>query len=221
MIRALDKLVAPLRRRVMLMVGRAVVRLVADGLKLQELQLTLLAGETLDGVERLQEYGLSSHPHPGAEAAVVFVGGSRNHGLVIAVDDRRYRLKSLQPGEVALYDDQGQVVHLKRQGIAIESHAEIALKAPRIALEAPEVSIDCEGLAVAASGQVQLDTPQTAMSGDASVGKDLTVEEDASVGGTSFGSFRTIYNSHTHEQSDQVTPSAPTEPPVPQLGAGP
>jgi phage baseplate assembly protein V len=117
--RLVAKLIAPLQRRVMLMIGRAVVRAIADGGGLQVLQLSGLAGEVLDGVERFQEYGFTSHPHPGAEAAVVFVGGNRSHGIVIAVDDRLYRLVGLAEGEVALYDDQGQVVHIKRNGVRV------------------------------------------------------------------------------------------------------
>jgi phage baseplate assembly protein V len=97
-----------------MMVGRAVINLINDGLKMQEVQVTLLADEVRADVERFQEYGFTSHPVPGAEAVMVCVGGSRDHGIVIAVDDRRYRLKSLPQGEVALYDDQGQAIHLKR-----------------------------------------------------------------------------------------------------------
>lgn len=97
-----------------MMVGRAVINLVNDSLKMQELQVTLLADEVRADVERFQEYGLTSHPIPGSEAVMVCVGGARDHGIVIAVDDRRYRLKALEQGEVALYDDQGQAVHLKR-----------------------------------------------------------------------------------------------------------
>ena len=46
----------------------------------------------------------------------MFLGGNRDHGLVIAVDDRRYRLTALAAGEVALYDDLGKTLVLKRNG---------------------------------------------------------------------------------------------------------
>lgn len=119
MVNAVRKLTAPLARSLRLMVGRAVVRLVNDGLKMQSVQVSLLADEVRDDVERMQEYGFTSHPHPGAEAAVVCVGGERGHAVVIAVDDRRYRLKGLQQGEVALYTDEGDRIVLRR-GNAIE-----------------------------------------------------------------------------------------------------
>jgi phage baseplate assembly protein V len=95
-------------------VARGIIRLVSDSLKVQELQVSLLADETRDGVERFAEYGFTSHPLPGAECIVVCVGGSRDHGIAIATEDRRYRKRDLQQGEVAVYDDQEQTIHLKR-----------------------------------------------------------------------------------------------------------
>lgn len=107
------------KRRVHAMVGRAIINLVNDTLKCQETQISLLAGETQDGIERFQEYGFTSVPLPGAEAVAVFPFGDRSNGIVIACEDRRYRMKGMQGGEVALYDDQGQCVHLTRTGIVI------------------------------------------------------------------------------------------------------
>lgn len=104
----LERLLAPLKRRVMLMVSRAVVGLVNDAPAMQELQVSLFAGETRGQVERFQNCGFTSAPHPGAEAAVVFVGGNRDHGLIVAVDDRRSRIRGLQNGEVAVYTDEDQ-----------------------------------------------------------------------------------------------------------------
>lgn len=116
-IRTVTRLVAPLKRRVLLMIGRAVIKLVDDAGGIQVVQLVGLDGEILDRVERFQEYGFTSVPHAGAEAVLSAVGGDRSHGLVVAVEDRRYRLKGLAGGEMAIYDDLGQKVHLKRNGI--------------------------------------------------------------------------------------------------------
>lgn len=102
----------------MLMVARGVVQLIADDKGLQNIQVTLLADEIRDNVERFQNYGFTSVPLPGAEAAVIFVGGNRSHGLAISIDDRRYRLKNLGNGEVAIYTNEdsgtpGHRIHLK------------------------------------------------------------------------------------------------------------
>ena len=100
------RLMRELKRRVLLTVGRAVLALVDDSRKLQIVQVQGLAAETLDEVERFQQYGVTSHPHPGAECVVVAVGGMRQHSLVIAVDDRRYRIENLLRGEVCVYTDE-------------------------------------------------------------------------------------------------------------------
>jgi phage baseplate assembly protein V len=47
---------------------------------------------------------------------VLFAGGRRDHGLVVAVDDRRYRKKDLEAGEVALYHKDGASILLKADG---------------------------------------------------------------------------------------------------------
>lgn len=116
MIREFQKLLKPLASRVANLVSRAVVERVNDAPKLQEVQLSVLAEETREGVEHFQRYGFTSVPLSGAEAVVLFVGGRRDHGLVVAVDDRRHRPTGLQPGEVAVYSETGASVVLKADG---------------------------------------------------------------------------------------------------------
>lgn len=134
------------------MAARAVVSLVNDAARMQLLQIELLADETQDGVERFQDYGLTSVPHAGAEGLVLCVGGLRSHAIVIRVDDRRYRLAGLAEGEVALYDDLGQKVHLKRDGISIESPLKIEVVAPEVTVLADTISLGEGGEAVARVG---------------------------------------------------------------------
>jgi hypothetical protein len=43
-----------------------------------------------------------------AEGIAVFLGGQRNHPVVLAVDDRRHRPMGMKPGESFQYDHQGQ-----------------------------------------------------------------------------------------------------------------
>lgn len=136
----LTKLLRPLRNALANMVARAVVQLVNDAGGIQIMQLSVLEGETREGVERFQEYGFTSAPRAGAEAVVLFVGGRRDHGLVVAVDDRRYRVKGLADGEVALYNDAGARVHLKADG-TIEAGAGGTVNAVALAnLVASELS---------------------------------------------------------------------------------
>ena len=62
---------------------------------------------------------MTSVPHAGAECVTLSVGGNTDHPVVINVDDRRYRMRGLKTGEMAIYDDQGMSVHLTRGGIVI------------------------------------------------------------------------------------------------------
>lgn len=150
MMEAIRRATASMAGRIELMVGRAVIAAVNDGAQAQALQVELLADEVQDGVERFQGYGFTSHPHPGAEALAVCVGGTRSHMIVVQVEDRRYRLKNLAEGEVALFDDLGQVVHLKRDGIAIESPLKVTIDAPEIAVTGETVTVDAETVEVTA-----------------------------------------------------------------------
>lgn len=117
------KLIAPYARRISNMLARGSVTLADSSKKMQLLQVKLLAGETRDNIEHFEPYGFTSNPHPGAEPLAAFLGGDRSHGVVLVVADRRYRLVGLAEGEAALYDDQGQKVHLTRMGIVISGAA--------------------------------------------------------------------------------------------------
>ena len=103
LIRVVERLIAPLRRRVLLMVSRGVVRLVDEAPARQRLQVEGYAGEILDGVERVQEYGFTSCPPLGADAVVLACGGMRQHPIVIAVEDAPVRPDLYGVGDVALY----------------------------------------------------------------------------------------------------------------------
>lgn len=120
-LRAVERLVHGLRNRVENVVARAVVKLVDDSRGRQRVQLGVVAGETVDDGEHFQPYGFSSVPMPGSEAVVVFPGGDRGHPLVVVVDDRRFRPKDGDPGDVHLYHKDGAVILLKEGGDIVVS----------------------------------------------------------------------------------------------------
>lgn len=118
-----NRMLLSIRRRLALMVTRGVVALVNDAAKMQALQITIMDGETLDDVEHWQQYGFTAYPQAGAEALVLSVGGHRAHSVVVSCGDRRYRLTGMEGGEVAIYTDEQDKVHLKRgRVIEIETH---------------------------------------------------------------------------------------------------
>lgn len=115
--RAVSILTAPLKRRVRLMLSKAVLKLIDDDKKCQQVQAQLYADELHDDVERFQEYGFSSVPDKDAEAIAASMGGERSHMVIIATEDRRYRPKGQKRGEVVLYTLQNGVrILLKEDG---------------------------------------------------------------------------------------------------------
>lgn len=163
---SINRLLAPLRRRLALVVSRAIVTLVDDATRMQTQQLNLLAGETLEGAEHWQPYGFTYRPHTGAEALVLAVGGHRAHSVIIACADRRYRLTGLADGEVALYSDEGDRIHLKR--------------GRRIEVQTLTLQVD-------AGAEAIFNTPLARFSGDVLVGQSLNVSEDLDVLGNMTG----------------------------------
>jgi phage baseplate assembly protein V len=123
-IRDVQKLLAPLARRLRLIADRAVVTLVNDALQRQNLQLKVLADEGADDVERFQNYGHSSVPPAGSEAVVLGIGGARAGLVAIAVEDKSVRPTDLEAGDNCLYHLEGHRILLLKDGtIAIEAKA--------------------------------------------------------------------------------------------------
>lgn len=99
----IERMFAPVWRRFLLSMAKAVVRQISHGEGNQYLGLELLADEEHPKVPAMQQFGLASAPLSGSEAVVLFLGGDRANGVVVASDDPRYRPMGLEPGEVAIY----------------------------------------------------------------------------------------------------------------------
>lgn len=89
-----------------------------EGGALQRMHVRIRKG--LDDVlPYLEPYGFTARPLAGAEALLLKVGADGAGSIVLVVFDRRYRL-AMEKGEVAIYDDQGQKVHIKRDRIVVD-----------------------------------------------------------------------------------------------------
>jgi phage baseplate assembly protein V len=119
-----------LARKLARKVLRGIVSLSYDNTGIQRLQVKTLDGDVYE-LPRVQPYGLTTNPQNDAEAIVLMMDES--NGVVIAVDDRRYRLTGLAKGEVALYDDLGSKVHLQRNGkILLQAETKITIDTPDV-----------------------------------------------------------------------------------------
>lgn len=111
--RAVTQMVMPLKNRIFLLVGRGIIQAVDDKQKLQLVQAALLADEIKDQIEVFNHFGFTSNAPVGSEIIMVSVGGSRDHGVIIASEHREKRLKDLKPGESAQYNLNGKYIWLK------------------------------------------------------------------------------------------------------------
>lgn len=115
-------------RRAFIGISRGTLVKADDSKKWQEVTLRAEFDQKYSNVEVAHHYGFTSvglapaddKTSDAAEIVILFPDGNRSHPIAIVVGDRRYRLKGLKDGEVALYDDQGQKVHLTRDGILID-----------------------------------------------------------------------------------------------------
>ena len=178
-------------RRVQLMSSWGRVTFSDDSRSAQLLQVKLNDSETRDDTPRIAEFGLTSRPPYGSDVLVVFLGGDRSKGVVVATAHQGSRPKGLLAGETMLYDLWGKSVYLtKAGGIVVEAQG-----APVTVNNATTVTIN-------AADSVELVTPLLHVTGDIVAGGNITDSV------RSMAADRKLFNSHTNG-SGTTTPSPP------------
>ena len=176
-------------RRVQLMSSWGRVTFSDDSRSAQLLQVKLNDSETRDDTPRIAEFGLTSRPPDGSDVLVVFLGGDRSKGVVVATAHQASRPKGLLAGETMLYDLWGKSVHLtKAGGIVVEAQG-----APVTVNNATTVTIN-------AADSVELVTPLLHVTGDIVAGGNITDSV------RSMAADRELFNAHTNG-SGTTTPS--------------
>lgn len=194
----LTRLLKNIQSRVLLMIGRGVLKAVSDNANAQLCQVSLLDGELKSNVERVQNYGMTSVPPAGSLATVLFVGGDRSNGLIIAAENRKIRVKGLKAGEVAIYTDEGDEIYLKRGN-------EIAFKTKKMTVSA--AAVDITAPAITLNGAVSI-------SETLDVTQNITAQAEIADQKGNLTEIRSIFDAHTHKDSVQ----APTTPPLITMG---
>ena len=216
-IQAFKKMIDPVKRSIVSAIARAVIKSIDDTTGIQSAKIAILADLTKDQIEHFQSYGFTSVPKSGAEGVVLFPQGNQDHGILICVDDRRYRFKGLEDGEVALYSDEGDYVHLKRGRIMSVNTDKLEINA------STSVSITTNEFSLLAAASASFDTAAFAAtapsatfshgisagvgggsgSGSITTNGSITAEgdiESTSVG-TSLNEIKTAYNAHKHQEN--------------------
>lgn len=198
------------------LLARGVVESVDDSPMMRTVQAEFLPGDIREGLEHFEPYGFTSRVKEGAEAIGAFFNGDRSHGVVLVTADRRFRLH-VEEGEVAVFDDQGQKVVLKRDGILVETPKNLTatvggntvatvsgtttLKSGAVTIDAPSVHITGK---LAVDGHIS-GTGGLAVSGGsgAAVAGSITATGDIQAGSISL-------QGHTHtEMGDGAETSTP------------
>jgi phage baseplate assembly protein V len=165
------------------MLARGVVAASGAVTKMQTLQVRLKSTELKDGVEHFEPYGFTSRPLPGAEVLAGFFGGDRSHGVVICAADRRYRIREMAEGEVAIYTDEGDSIVLKRgRLIEVTTHT-LRINATEL------VEFNTQQFTVNASVKASFTTPLAEYSQQVKVLGLLTGQGGMAISGGSGASF--------------------------------
>lgn len=191
--RIIEKSLQPIVRRLRTLATRGVVKLVDPSTLMQQLQVAALGDELLDSIEHWEPYGFTSNPNSGAEALLLSLGADRDHTVAVNVADRRFRLKGMASGEVAVYTDEGDVIHFQRGN---------------------ELLVDTMGKLTANAGSsATVTAPTVTVNGNTTINGTLTVS-GAVLSQTSVAdptgtmqAMRDTYNSHNHPENDSGGPT--------------
>jgi hypothetical protein len=119
--------------------SRATISAVDDNPLMQEMAGNFMKGETRSAIEAPQNYGFTSVVRDAsksgdgqlnecAEGFVSFMGGNRSFPICTIMDDRRYRLKELQKGDVAMFDYLQHQIHLNTDGVFVTGRTDKKMK---------------------------------------------------------------------------------------------
>jgi len=169
----------PLITKLKSVVVRGVIRAINDEAARQMCTVTLLAGETKDRIERLQQFGFSSNCPSGASAVFVAVGADRARLVCIGENHPDYRPTGKKEGETIVYDAFDQFIHLQKSGvIEINAAGELLIKAPI---------------------KVRIETTRLEVTGD--------IVDNVDTDGQSMADMRETYNIHKHPENDSGGPT--------------
>lgn len=178
-----------LYQRILHAIGRGRITTGSDTGSVQLQQVQLGPDEIKDNIPRLAEFGLTSMPPVGSDAVLVFIGGDRSNGAIIATGHQASRPTNLKPGETMLYSQDGKSVYMTADGgIVVEAKGQVVT-----VNNATTVTIN-------AATKIRMVTPLLEVTGDIidNVGKNTNT----------VAQMRAIYDGHTHQVANISTGSS-------------
>jgi phage baseplate assembly protein V len=178
-----------LHQRVLHVIGRGRITTGNDAASVQMHQVKLGPDEIKDDIPRLAEFGLTSMPPVGSDVVVLFLGGDRSNGAIVATGHQASRPKGLQVGETMLYCQDGKSIYLTASGgVVVEAKGQ-------------DVTVNnATTVIINASDKVRMVTPLLEVTGD--------IIDNAGSNTHNLAQMREIYNGHKHPVSGVSTGSA-------------
>lgn len=164
---------------------RGILQGISLAQRIQRVEAEGLAGEELPGLELMQHFGFASAPPAGSQLIIIPLGGRTSASVVVATEHGAFRFKLDNQGEAAIYNQWGDLVHLRKDRC----------------------------IRVVAALKVEMETPLLNVTGAIHAGLDITTDQSviATVdvmdqGGTkSMAGMRGTYNDHDHPETEVTT----------------
>jgi len=209
-VKIIKKVVNPLNLKISLSISRGKILSSDDSGKIQLIQASFLAGENKDKIEKMHHFGFSSNPPENSDAVMVCISGNRDHGIIIATENREFRFKDLGKGEVALYSKDGDHVHLKNGNVIdIKTKTLNIIAETEINITSPQVTIS-DNLSVGGNQEI---TGNLDVTGDVSAAN-IAASESISAPSISAATSLQVasqelntYETHTHNYTDGGNPA--------------
>lgn len=132
----------------------------------QSAQVQTANNEIADNVKFIEAYGFTAKPKQNGECILLNIQGNPGNVVALVIGNRELRFKKLNDGEVAMYDDSGNLLHFKNGGV-------IDFKAPTT------MNQTAQTINVSGTAAVNVNTKSAAVSTDSLTVKAKTASIDA------------------------------------------
>ena len=111
-----SRAIKPVKDRLLLMVGRAIITALNDSKPIQEAQVKALSGESLEKIQRFQDFGFNSVVPPGTEGILLSLAGARGNSVIVGTEHRDHRPQGWAVGEAGMYNVEAMIAILRLGG---------------------------------------------------------------------------------------------------------
>lgn len=148
----------------------------------QKAQINGLADETLNEIDVMQQFGFTSHLPADTQVVVVPIGGTTSGAVIVASENKTYRVLNLEEGEVAIYDKSGSTITLKKGKV-------VNINCDKLNITCSDMKIDSSTLSITSE---TTHTGNMNFTGAVSASGEISSQTDLKSGARSF-------NSHVHK----------------------